>query len=944
MARGSGAAYRSVELSDGPVVYYGEDGTERLVVGQTDDGSYAIQPVNSTPPPVPEAPDLVSIPSGIKIIWDGTFVDANWPADLVRVEIHVGSTIGFTADDTTQRSEFVTPTGGEWVYRTTTGAGPQYVKLVAVNAEGLESDPSEEVSATAGLIEPESDGAVPPQVEVVATAGGIRSIGLSWPEVVNADPVQYKIYGGTDSGFALDANHYIGVALANRTTVYRVWDNTAGDLVTLVPDTDYFFKVVASDADGDGLASEEATGSPVKINSPDIAANSVIGDHIQGNTIEADKFAATLAMLSEILVGDRISLRPTDTDPDPAVNNSGFLIKLQNGGKIHIPADGSSAEFLKVVARFTQAIVEDNLQILGINNRVGGALTLDKNIPPPATMPTVTSVQDPNGPLAGSTYYVGLGDNGVKWQRGLHSAYNNTTGVSTLQVRNIDKATGADTLAYSVNIDFYNVVMPNPHGGGGPAPTPTLTSFYSTAANAVAAFYTPAYTTWFLDDTTGQNVYTTTPARYWIVVINNTTGAISSSSVWAGAYTNYFFPAVFTDDTNIWVGASAKANGTLNVYKYGMAMGALISSMATAAYTSRNMTGLYVGNADYGSLRYLMTFGGTLPGASGVVVHDGAAFKNTEDWGGPTSEAVNGIVYSGGRFYTASTAGNIRRYSTVKVDTARAVKYTWHNIAGNIKSTASPVNNATQAARMWMQVDTAAIPASSDPQAPDSVLIYIDAYEQAALAAGDTTETYEVPTTAGGDSPGVDGFLAISTYGLVQSEALDSLSKPLIDIRGTGDGRVGPYHWTDEELPAGAMSKSSAQSGSTTSTMMNFNSTRKLSGGMTLSANGLLKVPRDGWYQINANCTFASSTSSARRILGIGTNTDGSATTFGAVCASSIASAQDTANISILSTSTCIYLLKDTYVGAWINSSVSYALDVSSTYFNNLSVVYLGGG
>lgn len=948
LSRGSQASFRGVELTDGPVTYYDEDGTERLQVGPQADGTFGVQVVNSPPPPQPTSPDLEPVPSGIKIKWDGTFVDGNWPADLVRVEIHVNDVPDYIPLDVTQRSEFISPTGGEWVYRTTTGAGNQYIKLVAVNSAGVESVPSDEVASVAGLIDAETDGDVPPKILAVTTTGGIRAIGLSWPEVVNADPVQYKIYGATATGFANDADHYIGVAVGNRITVYRVWDAVVGDMVPVVPGTDYYFRVVASDGDGDGLPSDEATGSPIQITGPDVAAESITGDHIFGNTISADKFEAVLAMVSEIILSDRMSLRPTDTDPDPLINNSGLLVNLLNGGKIHLPSDGSAAEFLKVVARFTQAVVEDNLQILGANNRVGGALTLDKNIPPPDVKPEVTSVQDPDTVLGASAAYVGLGDNGTYFQRGYHSAYNSSTGVSTLQVRNINKVTGADTLAYSVVLDWYNVVLDTGGAhpaGGGPAPTPTLASFHSTATHAVATFYTPAYTTWYLDEVTLQKVYTTTPARYWIVVINNATGAITHTSVWAGAVANYYNPAIFTDGTNIWVGASAKANGTLNVYKYGMTMGAIISSITTTAYTSRAMTGLYVGNADYGSLRYLMTFGGALPGASGVVVHDGTNFKPTEDWAGPASEGLTGLIYSGGRFYAATTGAKIRRFSTVKVDTARAVKYTWHNIAGNIKSTASPVNNTfTQNARLWMQVTTDAIPASSDVQAPDSVLIYVDAHEQAAPAAGDTIEVYEVPTVVGGDSPAVDGFLAISTYGRVASEGLATDGLASIDLRGTGDGRVGPYHWdVTGELPAGNIYKTTAQSSGTASVIANMNGLRKVSGGVThYTTTGMLRIPRDGWYMVAGNVNWAASTSSARRIAGIATNTDGSATTFSAMTGIAIASAQDTANISGIVGGTLLYLTAGTYVGVWVNSSVSYALEVGAAYNCHLSVAYQG--
>jgi hypothetical protein len=701
----------------------------------------------------------------------------------------------------------------------------------------------------------------------------------------------------------------------------------------------YYFHVFAKDADGYGPSSDEAFVSPIQVNSPDIAAEAVTGDHIFGNTITADKFAAVLAMVSELYVGDHISIKPADSAP--GANDSGIKIDLNNGGYIHFPSDGSAAELIKVIARFTKVTVEDNMEILGINNRVGGALTLDKNIPPPDTAPSGQNVQDPSAALT-VPLYQGLGDNGTSWQRGRHAAYNSSTGVSTYEIRNIDKATGANTLAWSIALDFYNVVLDNPHGGGGPAPTPTLISFCSTAGYAVASWYLPAYTTWYLDDVTLQKVYNTTPARYWIVVVNNTTGAITTSIQWPGAVSSYYYPAVYTDGTNIWVAASQKTNGALGVFKYAMTMGAVISSMLTSAYTSRNMTGLYVGNADYGSLRYLFTFGGALPGAASVVVHDGAAFKDLENWSVPTSEYATGVLYSGGRFWVPTSAGKLRRFNTVKADTARAIKYAWHNIAGNIKSTASPVLNFTQNARLWFQVDTAAIPSSSDVQAPDSVLIYIDAHEQAALAAGVTTATYEVPTTAGGDSPAGDGFAAMSTYGLIQSEALDPSSNPLVDIRGTGDGRLGPYHWIDEELPAINCYKNSAQSiAANTTTPVVMNVTRYgPHGGMVLTAGGVVQVPRSGWYHVSGNICFASSTSSTRRICFLGWGPSGmSAFGHGA----SIASAQDAANISMLCVSGTIWLNAGDVVGVAANTTVNYALDVSQQYMNDLSVAYAGG-
>lgn len=812
-----------------------------------------------------------------------------------------------------------------------------YVKDVAATSRVLGSmvDP-------VGL--PQGNDGVPPSyAPTVRLIGSIKAILAAVDPIANADPVDYEYHISDASGVITpgDAATMVHVGPETGFLIRRLANGT-----DLVAGTDYYIHVVAKDADGYGPVSAEYSSTPVQINSPDIAANSIIGDMIVGNEVTADKLAAVLALLSELYVGSNISIKPADSAPGAA--DSGIKITLSNGGYIHFPSDGSAAELIKVIARFTKVTVEDNMEILGVNNRVGGALTLDKNIPPPANQPTVTSVQDPSSSLPLGTAGVGLGDSNGSWEVAKRTAQSSVfegvgSGTNDFNVETtiyaIDKASGASTVRSAVSV----LLFMSSSNTTVATPTPTLVSFHSSGTKAVWMYYCPAFS-----DGTGFNVpgqSWNSLAKYIIVTYDYSTGT-PSVWLWPGAVANYYFPAVFTDGAYVYVGASFKSDGHLGVWRYNMDGSGGVNSLATGVYTKRDMTGLYVGNADYGALRYIFTFGGALPGSAGVVVHDGANFKDatTEAWSGPSSESIKGIVYSAGRFWTNTSANTIRRFSTIKTATARAVKYAWHNIAGNIKSTASPVKNGTQSARGWLKVDTDTIPASSDPQAPDSVLVYVAAHEQAALAAGLTSATYEVPTTTGGDSPAVDGFAAISTYGLVQSEAIDSLSKPLVDIRGTGDGRVGPYHWTSEELPAGSMSKSSAQSGSTTSTMMNFNSTRKLTGGVVLSANGMLQVPRDGWYQINANCTFASSTSSARRILGIGSNSDGSATVFTSLIASSIASAQDAANISILSTGTCVYLTAGTYIGAWINTGVAYALDVSQTYFNNLSVVYLGGG
>lgn len=142
--------------------------------------------------------------------------------------------------------------------------------------------------------------------------------------------------------------------------------------------------------------------------------------------------------------------------------------------------------------------------------------------------------------------------------------------------------------------------------------------------------------------------------------------------------------------------------------------------------------------------------------------------------------------------------------------------------------------------------------------------------------------------------------------------------------------------------PAISVYKTSAQSltsGVTAAILMNvvrYTGT----GGMVLDA-GTVTVPRDGWYQINGCVTFSASTASARRIVfaGVG-STPGTLAVF--VHANTVASAQDTSNFTTLTVSATVYATAGQVVGIAANPSTAWALDVSQSYMNNLSVAWIG--
>lgn len=113
------------------------------------------------------------------------------------------------------------------------------------------------VTATAG-----TDGSVPSaSPDVAAVYGGALVLEVRWNAVANADPVTYKVYMDTaDPGSTPSSGLLVGETSSLSLTVTR----TAGG-VALAYGTTYYFRIVASDGDGDALAAGAGgNAAPVK--------------------------------------------------------------------------------------------------------------------------------------------------------------------------------------------------------------------------------------------------------------------------------------------------------------------------------------------------------------------------------------------------------------------------------------------------------------------------------------------------------------------------------------------------------------------------------------------------------------------------------------------------------------------------------------------------------
>lgn len=304
-ARASQAARRSVEVTDGPVSYYGEDGTVRLRIGGTDSGTYTVVETNPEQPPRPTIPDVYSRNDGVEIVWDGTFEDANTPIDFAYTEIHASLVPAFEATDATQVGTFASPQGGSFFLTTEPGV-VWYFAIQAVNRSGVESEKSIEVEAEAAPTGAATDGFPPAASPTPVATGGVEALFGTWDPIVNADPVEYDVY------------------VSGVTPVDPVELNLAGTtsgtfFVVSKPAGTYYMAIVARDADGPGPLGLEGSDAVVAAVDPAVVA----AHQTAINNLQTDLDAAevTLGTHNADIAALQVNLTAAQTDLNIAEAN-----------------------------------------------------------------------------------------------------------------------------------------------------------------------------------------------------------------------------------------------------------------------------------------------------------------------------------------------------------------------------------------------------------------------------------------------------------------------------------------------------------------------------------------------------------------------------------------------------------------------------------------------
>ena len=211
-----------------------------------------------------------------------------------------------------------------------------------------------------GSLPPEAstDGVPPNSSPTPIPTGGVGSIFLLWPAVLNHDPVTYDVFGSATAGFTPGPTNLLGSTAATSFSVRTLADGTA-----LVNDTPYYFAIQARDIDGAApVSSLSAAAQMTKITNDFVAANYVYAGEVFANQIRSGLMTADITISGSFATAssgqrsimDALGIRQYGPDGVSIITD--------------LPNDpGQTARFAGIV-NATGLTVNDGLELRGQNN------------------------------------------------------------------------------------------------------------------------------------------------------------------------------------------------------------------------------------------------------------------------------------------------------------------------------------------------------------------------------------------------------------------------------------------------------------------------------------------------------------------------------------------------------------------------------------------------
>ncbi|MFD4933431.1 hypothetical protein [Streptomyces virginiae] len=312
LERSTQASHTSIE--GGAIEVFDKNGTHRGSVGMQPDGTVALVPTNSPPPPTPTAPRIEPALAGLVVAWDGLWDNKYFtPNDFALVQVHVGPDPNFTPGPTTLAGSINDVHGGSLAIAIE-GYAAVWVRFVGVNTAAVTGPPSSSVQGTPRQAVPQDliDGIVTEtKLAQKAVTEAKIALGAVGPTTIADNAVTTpKILAG-----AITTDKLVALAI------------TAEKIASLAITTD---KLNALAVTADKLAVNSVTATK-------ILAGSIDATHIKAGAITADRLALGTT-------GNLIA--------DPSFEGEITTARITTAGATWsaVPAGNGSAKALQVAA------------------------------------------------------------------------------------------------------------------------------------------------------------------------------------------------------------------------------------------------------------------------------------------------------------------------------------------------------------------------------------------------------------------------------------------------------------------------------------------------------------------------------------------------------------------------------------------------------------------
>lgn len=555
----------------------------------------------------------------------------------------------------------------------------------------------------ANIQAPPSDGSVPSaSPSTLSAITGLKVIHLRWSSVTNNDAVTYEVYMKPEGG---------AYALLAKTgaTAMTVKTDTNGDpiIAGTTPATVYYFKVLATDADGPAGGVGTETYSPEASGYADLVG---LGDIVAG-TITAEMLNSELVLSSHIYTAE-----PPGSRVEISTINGIEVIDGNNKPIVQLPTSGTPFFSGDIVASGLTVENNSTFRNTGTFDK-GSTFLLASTQADPSTAPSVTQGY-------ASATWTGMPDNegydsaGAWYDNGFVYYFALRPSVPGQYFVKVNAATGALVTSTAIY--------------------PTGESYSTGRWTSLVKLGSYWYGLWLK----------TSPLpfkSYW-VRFNDSTGypgtEVGSATLWAEAEA---VPnaTVTTDGTSLWV---ASAHATLpkwRFHKYADPTGAVPSSPTLYTSSPTYIEGsfaprssFYVGNGDLGAARIIIR--------NESYSNYYYAFDTTGTW-----QANSEFDSAGGvGLYYDSVAGKFKELKRVADGTTWQV-YTFENfLAGSVSRTAT---TPYQWAYTWWDSDGTTHESGLSPRRQ------VDAVKRKLFSVGWAT----IPDLGGADDPN-----AVKVYAL----------------------------------------------------------------------------------------------------------------------------------------------------------------------------------